>query len=285
MFGNSLFPHEMWESVDWCDPVGRHTLNDSLEAWYLTSPRTGFGTATWLDLCRKADGTLTSMAPTTDWQGPRGRQGSWGCLDFGGGADDKRVLVSASTVTSLPTSNFTVSFWAQAANTVNAAALSWYGTDDLVFYPYSTTGGDGVLVFWRDVGGIAFINENGVTRTGWNHFLLTSRGSTDHECFVNGVSIATSSTSSASAGPFTGFALGVLGDDLNQEFNGQIDSVRLLSRGYTSVEAMELYVAEQSYYPGLLNRIRRRTINAPAAGTSAMLLRMQTEGLYVGSAM
>jgi len=147
---------------------------------------------------------------------------SWGSLDCDG-TDD---VISFSPTTELrdilSSYDMTISFWAELGVYENAGSLfSWEGTDDFVFYPYDNQGGDGIRIFWRDLGG-EIMNQNGVTLSGWNHFAFVSRATNDHEAYVNGVSVITSSAT-GTAGPWTDFNLCNRIEDTSQEYNGQVD--------------------------------------------------------------
>lgn len=139
-----------------------------------------------------------------------------------------KITVSANaTLRDLPTTyDFTVSIWFNSDLIESAAAaLSWSGTDDLVIYPNSGTGGTGTRVFWRDVGGNMIV-ETGSDLSGTYYLLhFISRASNDHEAFRNAVSFATS-VDTGSAGPFTDV---FVGDFVGQNFDGKIDEVRILS--------------------------------------------------------
>ena len=158
----------------------------------------------------------------------------WAGIDFDG-SDDHLTINSADSLRDLPaTYDFTVCFWFNSDGaTTDNGAFSWSGTDDLVFYPNdSNIGSGGVRVFWRDLGG-NIIDQNGTDRTGaWHHFTFVSRASDDHEAYFDGVSADTSS-STGSAGPFTSVFIGTFG---TQNFNGQLDDVRVYDRALSDTE-------------------------------------------------
>ena len=72
----------MLSSVNWSSPINwNHGLNHGSLAWWLNVPQWQGGT-TWRDLVRRFDGTLTNMAPSSDWISTTDRPGGWGALDF-----------------------------------------------------------------------------------------------------------------------------------------------------------------------------------------------------------
>jgi hypothetical protein len=170
----------------------------------------------------------TSVGTMTSGDLVSGKVGSG--IDFDG-VDD--AINCGTGFGSIPLSAFTAEFHAKAsANTDSDAALSWDGTDDLVFYPFDNNGGagaQGVRVFWRDV---VTLNENGVDRADGNFhaFALVSYSTTDHRAFADGSQILSSVVSSAGAGPFGGqFQIGGWAGSGTQRIAGIIDEVRISS--------------------------------------------------------
>ncbi len=154
-------------------------------------------------------GTLTNIA------GPFGRANS-----FAG--TDELTNTDASLVDILTTYDTTISVISKKTSYLESNAVgSWSGTDDWVLYPFDTISGDGVRVFWRDLGG-SQINNNAESFAGtWLWTDYTTRASNDHEVYSNAVSAGTAANT-GTAGPFTTF---IIGDFVSQSFEGDIAQV------------------------------------------------------------
>lgn len=258
--------------VNWLCP-----LNRGLMGWWLCLPGWMGGSRLMNIVCPgDKDGghaTLTAMDPATDWLGPSGRPGGFGCLDFTDtdDANSDRVNVSLTRLIDAPLgAELSFGCWARSSRTdASQAAIAWGGTDDLILYPYDSVGGDGIRVFWRDLGG-SIMGENGVTRTNeWHRFDVSSREG-EHFTAVDGVSVATSAASLAGAGTFNSLNFGSWGDTLSQGFTGQMDDITIYNRFRPLGEVAERYRESRRWYPRALNWIRkRRARDVAAAGGRA----------------
>lgn len=169
----------------------------------------------------------------------------------------------------IPTENFTVVIWTTAtAYAANAAALSWYGTDDLILYPHEQTTGASRL-YWRDLGG----SSNGTINItdGTIHMCsLVSYGATDHKLYADGVVSVSSTGARSGAGPFTGFSVLAWQENTAQRANLAANSgilaVAIWKRALSQGE-----LAALSVNPWQIRQLndRRVALQVAAAGTGA----------------
>ena len=131
--------------------------------------------------------------------------------------------------TSIPqTYDFAISCWARASSAVNdRPAISFDGTDDLIFYPYDNVA-PGTRLFWRDItAGSGFTAGHSFAGDGlFHHFLFVSYASDDHRLFLDGVQSATN-TETGTAGPFSSFDLFGWAGSASQRFHGEATDFRL----------------------------------------------------------
>jgi hypothetical protein len=165
-------------------------------------------------------GTLTNIS------GPFGRANSFSGNDRLSNSDSslKDILLSYDTTIS------TIS--RDTAYRSDVAVLSFEGTDDFILYPFDSKNGDGLRVFWRDVGGSIMDPGGDALANTWVHNSFTTRASDDHEGYTNGVSVDTS-TNTGTAGPFTAFYIGGFGPS-SQDFDADIAQVIVWKTAKTS---------------------------------------------------
>ncbi len=137
-------------------------------------------------------------------------------------------------------STFTISFWASSTGYfLNDAAIGIIGGGNFVIYPFDTNGGNGVRVHYY--GSNPFDqNSTSIPANGtFHHYVFTSRSSTDHELFVDGQSIGTSTSSLA----LTGASTMTIGSwtTASQFYTGKLDDVRMYNRGFSSADVQKLY--------------------------------------------
>lgn len=186
------------------------------------------------------------------WDATGGFNGG-GSYDFDGTDDE----ISTGAIPELNGSGvFTASFWANAdANTGDDIAFTIRngasGDNLFVIYPCDLTGGNGVRVYWGLTGDI--INENGVDRTGaWHHYTFVSRSTTDHEMFVDGVSIGTSTASETLHATVTDIDIGAWNGA--QPFAGLLDEVKVFSRALSADEVAQLYHQRAESRPSFVSQ-------------------------------
>jgi hypothetical protein len=142
-------------------------------------------------------------------------------------------------------SEFTVSFWARAAayQAFAGAFAIRDGVDAnsglLLIYPFDVEGGgNGVRVFWNNASiidqdvGAAAVDE-------LNFYCFLSRSATDHEMFVNNVSVGTSGTAKSLKASLSHVTIG--GWNGGQFFSGDMDDVRIYNRALTNDEVAQLF--------------------------------------------
>lgn len=136
------------------------------------------------------------------------------------------------------TQPFSISFWAYRTSYASlshaAIAISGSGGSVCVIYPYDTNGGNGVRWFFA----ANLVDQNsGAAAVGWNHYCAVSRSATDHEFFVNGASIGTSTTS-ASLGTSLICEIGTFA--AAQFYSGSLDDIRIYNRVLNRNQILQL---------------------------------------------
>ena len=159
------------------------------------------------------------------------------------GVDDY-VNATGAAVTSLQgESSFTVSFWAKRSSyslTARSAVTLRQGTSlqSLLIYPFDSSGGNGARVYYN--AGVLIDQNNGAFADGsWHHFLFVSRSATDHELYVDGVSVGTSATSKTLSATLSDITIGAY-HPTAQFFDNSIDDVRVYTRPLSSSEIATL---------------------------------------------
>ena len=206
---------------------------DALQGWWPFVP--GDGGSFLRDLSgnnRHATGSHNATLTRNEYLG-------W-AINFTGGTGS-RPSVSLSTHPALnvfeSNGEGTVMFWAQGitAEQLNAAALSFSGTDDLVFYPFDVSAGgieNEFRIFWRDLTGVSFF-DGGDHSPAIHHFAFSSSAGNNHRVYVDGALIGTSSAS-GSEGPFSNFQIGHFDD--SQTCDCLISDVRIYSKALTDAD-------------------------------------------------
>jgi hypothetical protein len=265
--------------IDWVSPVNwHHPLNRNLVRWWKALAG-ATGGRTLHELCYRDDGTLINADMTTVWRG-RVPEGGSAVIKVDG-IDDRLSLAYGVNVGTDDVSIFTRVIprtISQNRYVLGGATNSFafgFGTNSGRFNVAKTGVANGPSATTTLVAGVAY--SVGATMDNFltaNNVWLYTDGKLDGTGTFN-VDFSAASDALAS--------LSTAGSFL---WSGEIEEIRLyVGRKLTDADHFDLHQEAISGCPHTLNRIRRRTINAPAAGTSAMLLRMQTEGLYVGSAM
>lgn len=149
--------------------------------------------------------TLSLAGGLTSIDGPFGKANEFA-------ANDRLSNTDAALVDILETHDTTLSIISRkTAYEATKCVVSWDGTDDTVIYPMDTSSGNGIRIFWRDLGGSNFLINNAESLANtwiWTDFV--TRASNDHEVFTNKVS-ADTSTATGTAGPFSTFFIGGFG--------------------------------------------------------------------------
>ncbi len=140
------------------------------------------------------------------------------------------------------TSVFTISFWASSTQyTSNPTAISLgeggATSGTLIIRPFDNSNGNGAELNW---GGI-IIDLNGRNDADGNmhHFLFVSRSSTDHELFIDGLSVSTNSSNRNLRSDIEDVIIGSW--DNSSYFDGIIDDVRIYNRALSAADISALY--------------------------------------------
>jgi len=168
------------------------------------------------------------------------------CLDFDGVNDYVNVSGLAADMSGV--ARFSVSLWAKAdTNQIAGAAISIRKGDSdpgnlFILYPYDLSAGNGARIYFN---GSSIINENGIDRTDgdYHHFVFVSGSATNHEVYVDGVSVGASSSDKTLPSPVTDIDIGRWSGSGGQVFNGSIDEVRIYNRALTAGEIEAIYNA------------------------------------------
>ena len=213
---------------------------------------------------RNNHGTLTNMASTA-WVTSGGK----GALSFDG-TDD---FVKPENVRGVGTGNFSVFSWIRhsvsarrymvASNLTDVGSEGhWLAVQSNQIYSY-------------------FGSELAVTATGFTladdqwHCIGVTRTGTTGTAFVDGRQIG----SPQAIGGFDAgkgvFRIGARGDSLTQNWQGQLDDLRIYNRALTAPEIRQLYVGGRGF--GLLPERPRRRGTAAAATFKAYRARRQSQ--------
>lgn len=150
--------------------------------------------------------------------------------------DGNNDSVSVTDPGVIPAGAFSISFWARSSDFRSFdGAVSIEGgdiNDNLVIYPYQDDGSDSIEVWWNNEIIISSATVGSINT--WNHFCFTSNGSNDHELFLNGSSVGTS-TASKNLSSTDSFTVGEYGGG-SEFYLGDIDDVRLYDKVLNGTE-------------------------------------------------
>lgn len=195
--------------------------------------------ATAVDSVGSNDGTLTNMAPASDWVA--GKIGN--ALDFDGGNDYVDVG-SPAALDDLP--QLSVSAWINADSTASDGAVATKNSPGWVFW----VGSGGYLEFWANFSSGSANRWTGVglitSGAGWQHVVVTYDGTsngTGIKFYVDGSETSyngsTNGTNPRSSDAADNLRIG--SQQSGSRFDGQIDDVRIYDRVLSSAEISEIY--------------------------------------------
>lgn len=238
-------------------------LNRGLQAWYIKTPNLRGGTK-FFDIARHRHGTLTNMDPATDWTGPQGGPG-WGALDFDGTNDHIVTTMNAAS------SDFYCAVWFYPRSGFDDFDRVVDKKFDTGFWLGKSRPSDGVDG-WG--GGVLEASApfgrfvTNIVADDWN-LLISSRKGTTHTIYgfgADGSFSSVSGTVSSTALSTDNMWIAAENTTGGAEFlDGLIADVRFGNIGWTEEYARQYYNLSRQRYPGLLNRIRRRTYFVQAA--------------------
>ena len=249
------------------EPVNRnHPLARGLVAWYLVLPNDGRAGWTWFDLCKNNDLTLTA-GPT--FEGPRGRQGGWGSVQFTTASSQFGVLLSAPVVP-YP---FSMGCLFRVGNITAIQGLMGIGrsastsNDFHALHAAGTIGGDPIRYAAREAAGTIRNADTsvGYTANNWHSAFAVGDSATSRRVYLDGGSEGTN-TVSCTPGSLTRFRVGHCIWPTPDFLNGRLDSPCVYNRALTADEVREWTLLSRRGFPGLLNRLKHRLIySIPAA--------------------
>jgi hypothetical protein len=232
--------------------------------WHLEEDPSGTPPEMLDETSNDYDGTMGGTMLTEDLVAAQIGNG----LDFEG--NDDNINFNYAAFDDVPTSyDFCIAVWGwQSAEADGLAIWGWGGTDDLIMYPYDDFGGDGVRIFWRDLGG-NIIDENSSTRAGaWHQIVFQSSASNKQILFVDGVR-TDSSTATGTVGPFDDFWLS--GREGAQFYNGIIDESRITTTAKDGDWILAQYNAQSDPATFILEQTPE-TPGAPAATAAQVII-------------
>lgn len=269
----SLFP-----SLDAGSPVNRsHPCNRGLVAWYLAGAAghpSYFGGGRALDLCGRFHGTVTNAT----WDGPRGRRGGRGSLNFNG--TSARVEIGDAAPLDLGTGDVTITCWVKLTGNDGSfrSFVTKYDEVDIAwaFQLCDATrsfaigaGIEGSLLFnTRDqaIGYDAVAIDDDL----WHHCGFgrrTINSDTTHDLWLDGKLVQTGTMTVQDLSGSAALWLGALAYTGGLQWTaGLIDDVRIQS-AYVSIA--EIYRESLLGYPSMLNRVRRGLLVNSAAAPPA----------------
>lgn len=183
--------------------------------------------------------------------------------------------------------NFTIAYVGSATGGAAVpATMGWYGTDDILLYPWRTDGGTAPAIFWRDVSGTDAAGTGALTDGRPHSFAFSSYATSDHRFYTDGIRRVTDTSSRAGAGPFTGFFILAWPDTTTQDLNDCAGNVSNLFAVWNRALSAREH-AEFAADPFAMLRAPERVVVAPVAaggggGSSPLLLRLHNERLFTG---
>lgn len=267
-------------SVNWQSPVDwRHPLNRGLVGWWLVVPHWSGGTVL-RDLMGRHHGSLTNMAPASDWL-TSGRSGGWGALDFDG-TDDR---VEINSVFGLGTTDLSATMWVYLDSTSEQGAFLKIGddtdasnVDGFAIGVGSTTmqnSGNNLILLYEYV---RFIATGDPIGTGWHHVAMVIDPSGYPRWFIDGrfkgsqgTAGGRQPTETTKIGGYSNEAGGSRHTDCG------MDCVRIFNRALSDYEVWADYTATSRRETQPLNRIapvRFLPEQPPATAGAALLMAM-----------
>lgn len=253
--------------VDMVRPVSLDPLNTGLVARYQCLPGITGGSR-FVNLVAPGDkdgahGTLTN-GPT--WEGPKGRSGGFGSIDFDGSNDIVTVPYHASL--DAP-DGLTIALWIYDKNiSGNIHAVNRDGgTRIFIIRPQSSTVGN--YHIWNSSDVLRqFTPSSSWMMNQWFHLIFAvgvAGGNLNLEVFINGVSVGTDSFSG------TAIKTGSIGANFGGDGGGSylacyLDDIRYYNRVFPASEALALYRDSLQGSPRTLKWVRWPQRDYTAAG-------------------
>ena len=230
------------QPINWNSP-----LNRGLISWWMVLPRWRGG-LTWRDLRGRNHGTLTNMAPATDWVVST-RRGGLGALDFDGVNDN---VLASYTPAAIP---LTLTAWGRTSSSSNQAHINLSSSSgtyaglaitSLGIYSYINQSASGSIV----------ANSTGTATSGAWTMAAAVFQSGSFAAYRDGANKGTAANGYSPSIPNV-----YIGSFNNSSafFNGQLDCIRVYNRALSDAEIFALYLEDMLGNPTTLNRIRRTT--------------------------
>ena len=261
--------------VNWTVPINwNHGLNKGLLCWWLNVPHQRGGSV-WHDLCRRHNGILNNMPPST-WVNNTHPGGEGGSLDFAGGSSD---FVDVGTFFVVG-NQITLSCWVHLDSVPAARDDRFISKADGV----STNQHDFMLGYQRSGGDDNFrcrINRSTQTTFSlvavtslageWVHVLAVKEASGTVNIYVNGI-VDTNVAQDHGSGDFANNSnsvyIGNQPTSTTSAPDGQIDDVRIWSRALRPAEIHAYYIESRAGHPRTLNRRLRTVVTGLVAGAN-----------------
>ena len=220
-------------------------LSNGLVSWWTMDGKdTNWGTGITADRSVSANnGTLINMSTTSS--PVLGKVGQ--ALNFDGSS---QVVETTAPSALSGSSVFTVTFWAASkispgagGNTVVSIRNGTADDDGFNIVSTNSHGGFGPEVNWPAQSTLIKGSNSTLADGKYHFYVFVSRSATDHELFVDNVSMGTNNVPHALASPLTNITIGAKysafgGTGFN---SGPIDDVRVYNRALSASEMMQLY--------------------------------------------
>jgi hypothetical protein len=209
------------------------------------------------------------------WSSPRGRPGGWASLALDGTGD--QITVPHKAALNVAAGNFTLSCWFYATAFGSYKSVVTKDTNpaarELGFFIDTTTGGG------FNVGTGAFVPATfspAYTTGAWQWWCWTrTAGATNNTFYRNGIQNAVDNNPGGWGTTVNALDL-VWGGDPSAggtAWNGWLDDMRVMNRGWSADEVLLYYALSKRGYPGLLRRVAGTARRPPAvvAGTAMLV--------------
>ncbi|MFQ5492567.1 MAG: DUF2341 domain-containing protein [Candidatus Dojkabacteria bacterium] len=191
------------------------------------------------------NGTLTNMAPASDWLGSQSCKLN-SCLDFDG-SDDYIVGNHSSSLNFNPNNQYTIEAWVYPRSTANNPAI----------YRKGGSGGSEVIILdiiagkWRlvsrNTGGTAYraTGNAAVTANQWSHLIGVMDGSMLY-LYVNGKLTDTAAFAGSLGTSTVGWAIGNRPDTFSatQQLDGIVDELKVYNYAFSKEDRDRSYISQ-----------------------------------------
>jgi hypothetical protein len=217
--------------------------DNSLVSWWRMDDLNATGGV--VDYMGRNNGTVHGNARQTD----AGKIGK--AFEFDGGADDYVSFAGVPDIANLP--QYTISAWIYSSiDTGNVQTFVGFGntttTTPIIHLGIQITTGNAVFQHRDDSNTLSSIIDTKINDGNWYLVTGVRYAPNDHRLFINGIQVASSSTSIGTTTIDT-FNIGILQrTSYGYPFSGSIDQVMIFNKSLSSDEVYQLYVSNLYKY-------------------------------------